>query len=70
MPFKLEIAGGSDVDELGEVLRAAFKNEHILKQLMPNTPVQAQNAFWAGFIRSDFGKPGEKVYKITESDSG
>jgi len=70
MTFDLKEANLSDMDELAEVLDKTYVKDPIISQLMPSVETKDRVAFWAGWLRADFPKPGEKMFKMVESDSG
>ena len=70
MFFDLKEANLSDIDEIAEVLDQTYTDEPIISQLMPSVDTKDRVAFWAGWFRADFSKPGEKMFKMVESDTG
>ncbi|KAE9363739.1 hypothetical protein N431DRAFT_564342 [Stipitochalara longipes BDJ] len=70
MSFDLKEANFSDIDELAEVLDKTYTDDPIVSQLMPTVATEDRVTFWAGWLRGDFSKPGEKMFKMVESDSG
>jgi hypothetical protein len=70
MSFELKEAELSDVGEIGAILDEVYAKEPIISQLMPLVDAESRAAFWAGWLRGDFSKPGEKVFKMVEASSG
>ncbi|KUJ06244.1 uncharacterized protein LY89DRAFT_790642 [Mollisia scopiformis] len=70
MTFELEEAGTPDLEELGVVLGKAYINDPILSQLMPGVDQAIQDNFWTAWLRGDHKKPGEKLFKIVDTDTG
>jgi hypothetical protein len=70
MSFELKEAEISDVDEIGAVLDKAHANDPLVSQLMTSVDAKGRAAFWAGCLRGDFSKPGEKLFKMVESSTG
>jgi hypothetical protein len=70
MSFELKEAEISDVGEIGAVLDKAHANDALISQLMPLVDDKGRAGFWAGWLRGDFSKPGEKLFKMVESSSG
>ncbi|KAN0104726.1 Acyl-CoA N-acyltransferase [Hyaloscypha variabilis] len=70
MSFDLKEASLSDIEELAEVLDKTYADEPIISQLMPSVDTKDRVEFWAGWFRNDFSKPGEKMFKMVEAESG
>ncbi|PMD47624.1 hypothetical protein L207DRAFT_628242 [Hyaloscypha variabilis F] len=70
MSFDLKEANLSDIEELAEVLDKTYADEPIISQLMPSVDTKDRVEFWAGWFRNDFSKPGEKMFKMVEAESG
>ena len=70
MSFDLKEANLSDIEELAEVLDKTYADEPIISQLMPSVDTTDRVEFWAGWFRNDFSKPGEKMFKMVEAESG
>ena len=70
MSFNLEEANVSNINELAEVLDKTYADDPIVSQLMPLVDTKDRVAFWSGWFRADFSKPGEKMFKMVESDTG
>jgi hypothetical protein len=70
MSFELKEAVFADLGEIGAVLDKAHAEDSLISQLMPLVDRPGRAAFWAGWLRADFSKPGEKMFKIVEGNSG
>jgi len=70
MAFRLQLADASDIDEISSVLDRAWTEDPVLKHLMPSVPAQARMKFWGDYMRHALNLPGERLYKIVETDSG
>lgn len=69
MSFELKEAELSDVDEIGAILDKVYAKDPLISQLMPLVDAERRAAFWAGWLRGDFSKPGEKLFKMVEVSS-
>jgi len=69
MSFELNEAELSDVDEIGAILDKVYAKDPLISQLMPLVDAERRAAFWAGWLRGDFSKPGEKLFKMVEVSS-
>lgn len=70
MSFELREAELVDVEEIGAILDKAHVKDPLVSQLMASVDDKAKFAFWAGWLRGDFSKPGEKLFKMVELSSG
>lgn len=70
MTFELNEAGTPDLGELGAVLGKAYERDPILTQLMPRVDQSTQDAFWTAWLREDLKKPGEKLFKVVDTNTG
>lgn len=70
MSLDLKEAGLSDINELAEIIDKAYAEDALLPQLLPSVHTNGRCAFWAGWLRGDFSKPGEKLFKIVQSSFG
>jgi hypothetical protein len=70
MSFELKEAELSDVDEIGVILDKVYAENPLISQLMPLVDADTRAAFWAGWLRGDFPKPGETLFKMVEVSSG
>lgn len=70
MSYELKEAQLSDVDEMGAILDKVYAKDPLISQLMPLVDAERRAAFWAGWLRGDFSKPGEKLFKMVEVSSG
>jgi hypothetical protein len=70
MSFELKEAQLSDVDEIGAILDKVYAKDPLISQLIPLVDTEKRAGFWAGWLRGDLLKPGEKLFKMVEVSSG
>jgi hypothetical protein len=70
MTLDLQEAGSADIDEIGALLPVCYINDPILSQVMPTTPLEKRGPFWAGWIRDEYSRGADKLFKVTDSETG
>jgi hypothetical protein len=70
MSFELKEAELPDIDEIGAILDKVYAKDPLISQFMPLVDAERRAAFWAGWLRGEFSKPGEILFKMVEVSSG
>jgi hypothetical protein len=58
------------MDETAKLFLESWKDDYLIRNIMPNTPIDEQQSFWAAALKDDFPKPGHKFFKITDHRDG